>query len=111
MVVQMMEEIIEDLTEELKNDPSFNSAVLKNKVKAAVRELRTKRNYIDSHMSEAQIDEDMMNYYSVILNVARYDYNQIGAEGETSHTENGITRSYERRDELWKGVHAYVRVL
>lgn len=111
MVEQMMEEIVDDLTEELKNEPDFNAAILKNKVKAAIRELKTKRNYIASNMSESQIDADIQNYYSVILNVARYDYNQIGAEGEISHSENGVQRQYESRDNLWRSVHAFVRVL
>lgn len=107
----MTEEIIADLTEELSSEPDFSASILKNKVKAVIRELRMKRNYIASGMSEDEIDSDMENYYSVVLDVARYDYNQRGAEGELSHTENGISRMYESRDNLWKGVHAYVKVL
>ena len=110
-VTQMTEEIIADLTEELKDDPEFSSTILANKVKAAIRELKAKRNYIASNMSVEQIDEDVVNYYSTVLNVARYDYNQRGAEGELAHTENGVSRSYDNRDNLWKGVHAFVRLL
>lgn len=109
--IQMTEEIVADLTEELKDDPDFNAAILRNKIKAAVRELKLKRNYNDSNMSASDIDSDIVNYYSVILNVARYDYNQRGAEGETHHSENGVARTYESRDALWRSVHAYVRVL
>ena len=34
-------------------------------------------------------------YESRLLEIAAYLYNKRGAEGETSHNENGISRSYE----------------
>lgn len=37
-------------------------------------------------------------YESVQLEVAAYLVNKRGAEGETSHGENGITRTYENAD-------------
>lgn len=106
----MTEDIVSELTEEMKNEPGFSEIILANKVNSAIRELRMKRNYVATSMSESDIEADIENYYSVILNVARYDYSQRGIEGEVTHSENGIMRSYESRDNLWKGVHAYVRV-
>lgn len=104
-------EIVDDLTTELCEEESFNQAVLAIKVKLAVKELIVKRNYGATTWNEEQILDDIEQFYSVICNVARYDYNQIGAEGELAHTENGVSRTYVDRDSLFKGVHAFVGIL
>ena len=36
-----------------------------------------------------------VRYESRLIEIAAYLYNKRGAEGETSHDENGISRSYE----------------
>lgn len=36
-----------------------------------------------------------VRYSSTVVEIAQYLYNKAGAEGETSHSENGIARSYE----------------
>lgn len=105
------EEIINDLTAELCEEETFNQAVLAVKVKLAVKDLISKRNYSATTWDEEKILADIEQFYSVIANVARYDYNTIGAEGELSHTENGISRTYVDRDSLFKGVHAFVSVI
>lgn len=107
----LINEIVEDLTIELKNDPTFSADILSVKVKNAVRDVKMKRNYIDTAYTDEQIANDLYNYYSVIKSVALYDYNQIGAEGEQSHSENSVSRSWVSRDELFKSVHAFVKVL
>lgn len=105
-------EIVSDLTLELNSEPTFNAGVLAVKVKLAVRDVIGRRNYKASTWNEQRILDDLYsNYYSTITNLARYDYNMIGAEGESSHSENGVSRSYVDRDSLLKGVHAFVGVL
>ena len=104
-------EIIDDLTTELCEEETFNQAVLATKVKLAVKEVIAKRNYKATNWEEEDILDDLEQFYSVVANVARYDYNQIGAEGELSHSENGISRTYVSRDSLFKGVHAFVGVI
>ena len=37
-------------------------------------------------------------YYGVQVEIAAYHLNKRGAEGEVSHSENGITRMYENGD-------------
>ena len=108
---QLQSEIVDDLTAELNGEETFNQSVLAVKVKLAVRDVMSRRNYKASTWSDKQIQEDLYNYYSTIANIARYDYNQIGAEGETAHTENGVSRTYVSRDSLFKGVHAFVGVV
>lgn len=104
-------EIEEELTVELEDEDSFNPKLLHIKVKSAVRELLMKRNYKATKMTDSQVLDDLQNYYSVILNVARYDYNQAGGEGEQSHSENSVSRTWVNRDDYFKGVHAFVGVL
>lgn len=104
-------EIVNDLTTELEGEDGFSANILANKVKVAVREVMSKRNYSATTWNEEKILNDLYNYYSVIENVARYDYNQIGVEGEITHSENGITRTYVDRDTLFKGVHAFVGII
>ena len=111
MSAELREEIVAELTVELQEDSAFNAAILESKVKNAIREVKMKRNYTATSYSEEQIAEDLYNYYSVIKNVALYDYNQSGTEGQTSHSENGTSRTWGNRDDLFKGVHAFVKVL
>ena len=84
--------------------------VLSVKVKAVVRELLSIRNYELSGMTDEEIEADIERYYTQCMNVARYDYDQLGAEGEDSHSENGISRKYVERGRLWAGVVPYARV-
>lgn len=111
MIVRMIEEITSDLWEKLKNEPDLTQGIVQSEVRNVVRELRMKRNYIATSMSDEDIDNDIQNYYSTIRNIAESRCVKLGAEGEVAHTENGVSRSYVSEDELWKGVHAFVKVL
>lgn len=111
MNVGIEQEIIAELTIELQGEPTFNADVLAIKVRNAIRELKMKRNYVATSYTDTQIEDDLYNYFSVIKSVALYDYNQIGVEGQSSSTENGISRSYIDRDDLFRSVHAFVKVL
>ena len=84
--------------------------VLAVKVKAVVRELLNIRNYEQSGMTDAEIEADINRYYTQCMNVARYDYNQLGAEGEETHNENGISRKYIERGRLWSGAVPFAKV-
>lgn len=111
MGVSLQDEIMADLTEELSKDTGFSENVLKSKVISAIREVKLKRNYGATSYTAKKIESDLYSYYSVIKKVALYDYNQIGAEGEKSHNENGISRNWEDREELFSDVTAFVKVL
>lgn len=107
----MQEEIIADLTTELQNDVDFNADILAVKVKNAIREVKSARMYPDSY-TEEMIEKDLeTNYYSTIVNLARYDYNQVGAEGQTSHSEGDVTRNWEDRNKFFNGVTPFVKIL
>lgn len=43
-------------------------------------------------------------YYGLQIRLAVVLYNKIGAEGESAHSEAGVSRQYEKIDELLKEV-------
>lgn len=103
--------IIAALALEMSDDPTYNADVVASKVSAVVRELIQRRRYRKSGMEDWAIEEDLEDYFPQALNVARYDYNTIGAEGEDRHTENGIDRTFVERGKLWAGVVPISRVI
>lgn len=104
-------ELNTDLTAEIEGSGQTVLAnVLAVKVKAVVKELLNIRNYGYSGMTDGEIETDINRYYTQCMNVARYDYNQLGAEGESSHNENGISRQYIDRGKLWSGVVPFAKV-
>lgn len=59
-------------------------------------------------------DELEARYLDLQVRIAVYLYNKLGAEGQTAHSENGISRTYESADipeSLMRGVTPYVGVL
>ena len=107
----LIEELNTDLQAEIRGSGNVPLiSVMQVKVKAVVRELLSIRNYELSGMTDEQATADLDRWYTQCLNVARYDYNQLGAEGEESHNENGISRKYVDRERLWAGVIPFARV-
>lgn len=96
---------------EMSGEPTYNADVVASKVSAVVRELIQRRRYKKAGMLDWAVEEDIENYYTQALNVARYDFNTIGAEGEDRHTENGIDRTFTERSRLWAGVVPIGRVI
>lgn len=103
MGVDLQAELIADLTLELQGEETFNPSVLTQKVINAIRDVRSARKY-PSYYTDERIKRDLYEYYSTIRAVAEYDYNLVGAEGETSHSENGVSRAYVKRQELFADV-------
>lgn len=106
----LQREITDELTTELSDDEAFNDEILEIKVKNAIREVKRKRNYPASYTVE-MIEADLENYYDVIHDIALYEYNKVGAEGQSLHSEDDVQRSWVSKDDLLKGVHAFVSVL
>ena len=101
----MIEEIIEDLRAEIEGQEGdkFNLSLLTSKVKSAYRAVKTARKYPQSY-TEAFIERDMENYYSQVREIAMYDYNIVGAEGQTQYSQDGVSVHYVDRDKLFYGV-------
>ena len=101
--MSMKESIISELTIELQNETDFNADILALKVNNAYREVKQARNYPKSYSDET-IAEDMENYYSNVKAIAMYDYNKIGAEGQTQYSADGESIHYVDRNKMFAGI-------
>lgn len=99
-------EVCQDLITELGIKEGKDQTLLKVKVKNAAREVVNRRNY-PSHFTENDIQKDLSKLYSNIHDLALYDYNQVGVEGQVNHSENGESRAWKDRDDCLKGVFAW----
>ncbi|MCB7336332.1 hypothetical protein LI010_19955 [Enterocloster aldenensis] len=107
---ELLKEILKDLTIELKDDSNYDSDILSVKIKGAIRDVMGRRRY-QAHHTKEFIKDDMNNYYSNIKRLSLYDYNQAGVEGQTSHSENGINRSWSEREKCLDGIVPFAKVL
>jgi hypothetical protein len=74
-------------------DSSDSDDILSIYLKLAGRKIIDKAYPYDSDV------EDVPSQYATLqCEIAAYLLNKRGAEGETSHSENGISRSYENAD-------------
>lgn len=100
--------IMNELSIELKNEPTFSEEILNVKVDNAIREVKSARHYPLSYTQE-MIEADFEKFISNVKNIALYDYNQIGIEGQISSTELGNSRTYVDRNSLFRGVTPFAR--
>lgn len=104
MGISLEEELIADLTAELQiADKNFSEMLLLSKVRNALREIKKARNY-PNYYTQEQINADMYDHYSNIRSLALYDYAQVGAYGEESHSENSTSRTWADRRKCFAGV-------
>jgi len=100
---ELKEAVIADLTVELRDDADFSEALLVSKVAQALREVVSARRYPNGY-SEDMIASDIERYYSNVYKIALYDYNQVGIDFESGHSENGINRQFSDRKKLFYGI-------
>lgn len=98
--------ILEDLVSELCLKKEYDIEILTSKIKNAYKEVKRTRNYQPYHSKEF-IGTDMQNFYSNIRELALYDYNQVGVEGQVSHNSNGTSRTWKDRKECLSGITAF----
>lgn len=104
---ELFNDLMIELEDEIHNDSDEKRLSLK--IKNAIRDVKQHRNY-QKHHDRQFIDDDMQQYYSVIHNLVIYDWNLIGAEGETSHSENGTNRNYVAREKYFDAVIPFATV-
>ena len=109
---ELYDEVLADVQSALSADDDYNEGLAGVKVKIAIKDVKERRNYQVTTLSDADIYNDLANnYYSAIFNLAMYDYNQSGVEGEESHNENSVNRHWVKRDDILKEVHAFVGII
>jgi hypothetical protein len=107
-VDEMRNAIVNELTIELKDESAFSQKKLEIKVDGAIREVKRARRYPSSY-SDEMVAADMEQFYSNIKNIALYDYNMIGVEGQSASTENNESRTYVDRTKLFYGIIPFAR--
>lgn len=108
----LADELLEDLRSEISNDEeggSFSETLLIQKIKSAIREVKGKRNYPAGY-TDSMIASDLDRYYTNMRNLALYDYNSIGFEGESQHSEDSIQRTMVDRNTLFAGIVPLARI-
>lgn len=110
-VEEMRDEIIEALTTEFQKHPAFDPAVLEIKVDDAIEEVRECRHYENTNMSDEAIEVDLLRFARQIKNLARFDYHQIGAFGESYHYEGGTNRTWVAREKFLDGITAFAKLM
>lgn len=101
---KLINEIFKDLLTELDIQDEDGSMLL-SKVKSAYREVKGIRSYPADYTDDF-ICSDMERYYYNVKNLALYDYNQIGVEGQVSHNDSGTSRTWVDRNKYLEGVVA-----
>lgn len=110
---ELLEELMDDLSKELKgemNNSSDDEVLLFSKIKGAYLSVKRKRNYQDHHTQDF-MDKDMKSMCDIIKELAIYDWNHIGGEGEISHSENGTSRTWKSRNDILSDVVPFVQIL
>lgn len=74
-------------------DLIFDDVILDDEIDNAIEAVNERRNFIPS---ENKPFDD--KYSNLIYKLALFSISKIGAEGETSHNENNIYRTYQGAD-------------
>lgn len=107
---ELVQDIVEDFVDDgVIKDEESQKRQIKVKVKNAINEVKLRRSY-PSSFSDKDISNDLESLRSNIYALALYDYNQIGAEGQTSHSSSGTSRTWKSRDECLNGVFAWAGI-
>ena len=91
-------------------DKPQDNPMIEQLIKQAKQDIVAMRNYPSTYTSE-RIEADLKNYEAVIVNLVVYDMSQAGEEFMSSFSENGISRNWRKRSELFVGVYPFAKVL
>lgn len=112
MSVDLKQEVFDELKFELKKEPTFSDEILELKVKDAYRKVRSRKQYQNTSYTEEMIESHMYNFhFQDVKDLALYNFNKIGAEGQVSHSENGTSRTWRTEDEVLGNICAFVGIL
>lgn len=84
--------------------------LLEQLISQAEADIRAKRMYPKSY-TEEKIAVDMKKFQSVVVNLVVYDRSQAGENFMASYSENGVSRTWRDREDLFVGVFPFAKVL
>lgn len=91
-------------------DHSEENPLLQQLISQAEADIRAKRMYPESY-TEEKIAADMKKFQSVVVNLVVYDRSQAGENFMASYSENGVSRTWRDREDLFVGVFPFAKVL
>lgn len=91
-------------------DKPQDNPLIEQLIKQAKQDIVAMRNYPSTYTTE-RIEADLKNYEAVIVNLTVYDMSQAGEEFMSSFSENGVSRNWRKRSELFVGVFPFAKVL
>lgn len=91
-------------------DEPQDNPLIEQLIKQAKQDIVAMRNYPSTYTPE-RIEADLKNYEAVIVNLVVYDMSQAGEEFMSSFSENGVSRNWRKRSELFVGVYSFAKVL
>lgn len=91
-------------------DKPQDNPLIEQLIKQAKQDIVAMRNYPSTYTSE-RIEADLKNYEAVIMNLVVYDMSQAGEQFMSSFSENGVSRNWRKRRELFVGVYPFAKVL
>lgn len=83
---------------------------LEQLISQAEADIRAKRMYPESY-TEEKIVADIKKFQSVVVNLVVYDRSQAGENFMASYSENGVSRTWRDREDLFVGVFPFAKVL
>lgn len=84
--------------------------LLEQLISQAEADIRAKRMYPEIY-TEEKIAADMKKFQSVVVNLVVYDRSQAGENFMASYSENGVSRTWRDREDLFVGVFPFAKVL
>lgn len=91
-------------------DKPQDNPLIEQLIKQAKQDIVAMRNYPSTYTPD-RIEADLKNYEAVIVNLVVYDMSQAGEEFMSSYSENGVSRNWRKRSELFVGVYPFAKVL
>lgn len=101
---------IDEKTSKVVFDVLEDNPLIDQLISQAKADIVAKRMYPDSYTDE-KIAEDLKRFESVIVNVVVYDHSQAGENFMASYSENGVSRTWRDREDLFVGVFPFAKVL
>ena len=91
-------------------DKKEEDPLLNQLIEQAKKEIAIKRMYPETY-TEKEILSDLERFENNIVDLAVYDRSQAGEAYMASYSENGVSRSWKNREDLFFGVYPFVKVL
>ena len=91
-------------------DRKEDNPLLEQLINQATEDIKNKRRYPSNYTKE-EIEEDLKQYESVLINVVVYDRIKLGGDFQQSDSENGKSRTWVDRNTLFKEIYPIARIV